>query len=107
VQSLDLIGQLVRAFADRQLFLVGGSIRDELLERETSDLDFATDAPPEETRRRVAPWVDSVWLVGETFGTVGLQQGETKAETMMASHGSPRSRSATASRRISRGATLP
>ncbi|MBN1459305.1 MAG: HD domain-containing protein [Armatimonadetes bacterium] len=78
--SQEFLGQLARAFADRQLFLVGGSIRDELLARETSDLDFATDVPPEKTRRRVEPWADSVWLVGEKFGTVGLQYGQTKAE---------------------------
>jgi poly(A) polymerase len=75
-----LIDRLTAAFADRQVFLVGGSVRDELLGRPDRDLDFATDARPEEVRARVEPWADSVWLVGEEFGTVGLMLDGEKAE---------------------------
>jgi poly(A) polymerase len=76
----QLIEQLAHAFADRQLFLVGGCLRDRLLGRASSDLDLATDAPPDETRQRVARVGDSVWLVGEKFGTVGLLKEGVKAE---------------------------
>ena len=48
-----IIKQLAEAFSDRQLFLVGGSLRDQLLDRDSQDLDLATDARPEEVRRRV------------------------------------------------------
>ncbi len=75
-----LLAQLKKAFADRQLYLVGGAVRDELLGRETQDLDFATDCRPEETRTRVQDWADAVWLVGEKFGTVGLEKNGVKAE---------------------------
>ncbi|MCJ7822654.1 MAG: CCA tRNA nucleotidyltransferase [Armatimonadetes bacterium] len=75
-----LIQQLARAFADRQLFLVGGCLRDQLLGRPVSDLDLATDARPDDIRTRVEPWADAVWLVGEKFGTVGLQKDGVKAE---------------------------
>lgn len=76
----ELLARLKQAFADRQLYLVGGSVRDELLGREQKDLDFATDAHPDETRRRVGKWTSSVWYVGEKFGTVGLLKGGIKAE---------------------------
>jgi poly(A) polymerase len=76
----QLIEQLARAFADRQLFLVGGCLRDQLLGRPITDLDLATDAPPDETRGRVAVVADSVWLAGERFGTVGLLKDGLKAE---------------------------
>ena len=76
----QLIEQLAHAFGDRQLFLVGGCLRDQLLGRPMADLDLATDAPPHETRRRVEGLADSVWLVGEKFGTVGLLKEGVKAE---------------------------
>ncbi len=75
-----LTQQLANAFADRQLFLVGGSLRDRLLGRPTKDLDLATDARPEEIRRRVEGWADAVWTVGEKFGTVGLMKDGVRAE---------------------------
>ena len=80
MQIGDLIKQLAVAFEDRHLFLVGGCLRDQLLGRETNDLDLATDARPDDVRSRVEPWADSVWLIGEKFGTVALSQGGVKAE---------------------------
>jgi len=80
MQIRDLIKRLAVAFEDRHLFVVGGCLRDQLLGRETNDLDLATDARPDDIRSRVEPWADSVWLVGEEFGTVGLTKGGLKAE---------------------------
>ena len=80
MDAQELVKLLAQAFADRQLFLVGGCLRDQLLGRDISDLDLATDARPEEIRRRVEPWADSVWLVGEKFGTIGLAKNTAKAE---------------------------
>ncbi len=79
--ALDrLTQQLAAAFSDRRIFLVGGSLRDRMLGRATHDLDLATDARPDEIRRRVAPWADAVWTVGEKFGTIGLLKYGVKAE---------------------------
>jgi len=80
METSDLTRKLAELFADCQLFLVGGSVRDQLLGRAGSDVDLATDARPDEIRRRVEPWADSVWLVGEKFGTVGLEKEGLKAE---------------------------
>jgi len=75
-----LIARLQQAFADHQLYLVGGCVRDEILGRNSGDLDLATDARPEEIRARVESWADLVWLVGEKFGTIGLEKDGERAE---------------------------
>ncbi|HEV7625886.1 MAG TPA: CCA tRNA nucleotidyltransferase [Streptomyces sp.] len=67
---------LARRFqkAGFSLALVGGSVRDALLGRLGNDLDFTTDARPEDVLRIVRPWADAVWEVGIAFGTVGCQK---------------------------------
>lgn len=66
---------LAKAFADhnRQLFLVGGSVRDLLLGNLAADLDFTTDSRPQETLQiGEEAGATSTYTVGERFGTVGL-----------------------------------
>ncbi|MER5742842.1 CCA tRNA nucleotidyltransferase [Streptomyces sp. NPDC002225] len=67
---------LARRFQDAGfgLALVGGSVRDALLGRLGNDLDFTTDARPEDVLTIVRPWADAVWEVGIAFGTVGAQK---------------------------------
>lgn len=67
---------LARRFQEAgfRLALVGGSVRDALLGRLGNDLDFTTDARPEDVLKIVRPWADSVWEVGIAFGTVGSQK---------------------------------
>jgi poly(A) polymerase len=62
------------AKAGFSLALVGGSVRDALLGRLGNDLDFATDARPQDVLRIVRPWADAVWEVGIAFGTVGCRK---------------------------------
>ncbi|MDH2388215.1 CCA tRNA nucleotidyltransferase [Streptomyces sp. HNM0663] len=68
--------ELARRFqkAGFSLALVGGSVRDALLGRLGNDLDFTTDARPEDVLKIIRPWADSVWEVGIAFGTVGSQK---------------------------------
>lgn len=70
--------------AGHELVIVGGAVRDLLLERdrpEDRDLDFATDAVPRETTRILRGWADHpVYLVGVKFGTVGARKGERRLE---------------------------
>ncbi len=67
---------LARRFQEAgfRLALVGGSVRDALLGRLGNDLDFTTDARPEDVLRIVRPWAEAVWEVGIAFGTVGAQK---------------------------------
>src|SRR5438132_12020623 len=81
---LDIIITLAQVFREqhKQLYMVGGTVRDVLLHREQSnDADLATDARPDEVKRLVAPTHPSaVVLVGERFGTVRLHYGSNILE---------------------------
>jgi poly(A) polymerase len=58
--------------AGYQLYLVGGAVRELLMRHESrGELDFATDATPQETIRILQGWSDWRRLVGVQFGTVG------------------------------------
>ncbi|KUL61371.1 RNA nucleotidyltransferase [Streptomyces sp. NRRL S-1521] len=74
--------ELARRFQEAgfSLALVGGSVRDALLGRLGSDLDFTTDARPEDVLKIVRPWADAVWEVGIAFGTVGCQKDARVAD---------------------------
>jgi poly(A) polymerase len=65
--------------AGHELYLVGGPVRDALLGRETSDLDFTTDARPEQILA-VVDRLGPTWTTGIAFGTVGVQVGEHRCE---------------------------
>lgn len=73
-QHASLLGELGSAFAGagHELYLVGGSVRDALLGRLSPDLDFTTDARPEQIQKIVRPWADAIWETGIEFGTVGV-----------------------------------
>ncbi|MEU4642149.1 CCA tRNA nucleotidyltransferase [Micromonospora sp. NPDC023814] len=68
------------ARAGHELHLVGGSVRDALLGRLGDDLDFCTDAHPDETLRIVRGWAESVWETGREFGTIGCQRDGLRLE---------------------------
>ncbi|MCC2032786.1 CCA tRNA nucleotidyltransferase [Microbacterium allomyrinae] len=66
---------LARAFADAgfDLAIVGGPVRDALLGRVTNDLDFTTDARPDDILRIVKPISTAQWDIGRAFGTIGAK----------------------------------
>ena len=78
----DVLRELGALFAEagHELYLVGGSVRDAVLQRLSSDLDFATDARPDRLQKLLRPWADALWDTGIDFGTVGAQKGHQRLE---------------------------
>ena len=71
----EVSARLTQAFDDagEELYLVGGIVRDLLLGRERADLDFTTSSVPARTKAIGAlAQPDSIYTVGEEYGTVGF-----------------------------------
>jgi poly(A) polymerase len=75
---LDEVRPLAERFgaAGKRIYLVGGSVRDLLLGRDASEIDFdlTTDALPDEIESIVSGWADAVWTQGKRFGTIGCRK---------------------------------
>ncbi|MEZ3160660.1 CCA tRNA nucleotidyltransferase [Microbacterium sp. BWT-B31] len=74
-----VVDTLARTFQDAgfELAIVGGPVRDALLGRAVNDLDFTTDARPDDILRIVKPVSTAQWDIGRAFGTIGARvQGE-------------------------------
>jgi poly(A) polymerase len=70
------------ATAGYRLYLVGGVVRDAILDRlgDEVDLDFTTDARPDAVEKIVQGWAQAVWTTGKRFGTIGLRRGRRTYE---------------------------
>ncbi len=80
--DLPLLRELGGLFAaaGHELALVGGPVRDAFLGRSSADLDFTTDATPDQVVAITGGWADARWDVGRAFGTIGLRVGATQVE---------------------------
>ena len=86
VEATRALAELFRRDGHR-IYLVGGSVRDALVERPAAaspdaaphdvagDYDLTTDARPDDIERIVRGWADAVWTQGKRFGTIGLRAG--------------------------------
>ncbi len=81
---VEEIGWLVERFqeAGHSLYLVGGVVRDAVLNRldPKGDLDFTTDARPDKIKALVSPVADAVWDQGRRFGTIGCAKDGRRLE---------------------------
>jgi poly(A) polymerase len=78
---------LALAFADAGfvLYAVGGSVRDALLgdvKADIAEIDFTTNARPDDIERLMKPLCSALWQQGRAFGTVGgtLRDSDLKVE---------------------------
>ncbi len=66
---LTKLGEKFQA-AGFELALVGGPVRDAFLGRKAPDLDFTTNALPDQILEVLKPWATNTWDVGREFGTI-------------------------------------
>ena len=80
---LDELRLLASRFtaAGHRLYLVGGTVRDLMLDRPIKgDYDATTDARPDQIKKLLSGWADAIWSQGERFGTIGAKKGERTYE---------------------------
>ncbi|GAA1857637.1 CCA tRNA nucleotidyltransferase [Microbacterium koreense] len=77
-----VVDTLARAFDDAgfELAIVGGPVRDALLDRPVNDFDFTTDARPDDILRIVKPISTAQWDIGRAFGTIGAKVAGEQVE---------------------------
>jgi tRNA nucleotidyltransferase (CCA-adding enzyme) len=63
----------VEAIIGQPLYLVGGSIRDILLNKIPKDYDFTTPLQPEEIEQKIKDIQRRAYLTGKRFGTIGVK----------------------------------
>ncbi len=82
LDALGFLTELGQAFADagHELAVVGGPVRDAVLDRPVNDWDFATTATPEQIEQIAGPWTDATWDMGREFGTIGIRHGRHELE---------------------------
>lgn len=79
-EVLTPLGELF-AQHGHELYLVGGTVRDAVLGRLGTDLDFTTDARPEAVQELMRGWADHLWDTGGlAFGTVSAAKDGQQLE---------------------------
>lgn len=78
-----IVDRLGGLFADAgfTLYLVGGSVRDALRGQLGHDLDFTTDARPDDIEALLRTLTTAVWTIGKEYGTVGCRVDDQHRDT--------------------------
>jgi len=87
---LPVVARLGETFAAGgfSLYVVGGPVRDALLGEASEDLDFTTNARPDDIERLLRRLHHATWDMGRDFGTIGtmLRDGEKAWQIEVTTH---------------------
>ena len=87
---LPVVARLGETFASGgfSLYVVGGPVRDALLGEASEDLDFTTNARPDDIERLLRRLNQATWDMGRDFGTIGtlLRDGERSWQIEVTTH---------------------
>ena len=87
---LPVVARLGETFASGgfSLYVVGGPVRDALLGEASEDLDFTTNARPDDIERLLRRLNHATWDMGRDFGTIGtlLRDGERSWQIEVTTH---------------------
>jgi len=73
IQIAQEIIQKVEQILNLPVYLVGGAVRDTLLENTVKDWDFTTPATPDEVEKAILNANKKPYLLGKKFGTIGFK----------------------------------
>ena len=93
----ESVRRVVEAFtaAGHEIALVGGPVRDALLDRAATDIDLTTSARPDDSAAVLGPIASAMWDVGRAFGTVAVRAvGQAEMEAMISAPSRARARAA-------------
>jgi len=78
MKEIKLIVQHFQELLDIKLYLVGGSVRDKLMNLPHTDLDFATPAQPDEIEAAIRKAGFKAYTMGKRFGTLAFKYKPNK-----------------------------
>lgn len=81
VRQFPFIRSLLKAFPKSEMYLVGGAVRDLLLDRQTKDYDFVVRGVAPEALEKFLSEHGQVDLVGRVFGVFKLVPGHDRGST--------------------------
>lgn len=76
----DIINKVFNIFSDYEIYLVGGSVRDMLMDKEAKDFDFAINIIPDGVVTHLKSRKIKTYQVGKHFGTIDFVLDNVKCE---------------------------
>lgn len=74
------VKEIKTLFKGYEIYLVGGAVRDMLLNKNVKEFDFCTSATPDVIKEKLLTLGGSVYDVGEKFGTIGCVKDEMELQ---------------------------
>lgn len=75
-----VLKELKKLLKGHELYLVGGAVRDMLLGKVPRELDFCTNAVPDIIKEKLSSYGESMYAIGEKFGTIGCIKDGTEIQ---------------------------